>query len=291
MSFEPRMRGKRFLRPAAKKAKRSKEPTPSYDYTRKDEDDSIQVATNILNAVDHLGKQRFILPPFSEHLQRWLTDLQSLVNEFKDRIPEAVDTQFQTETQEILLNLRGSFSKQAEIEISASDERTKLQQELTGLELELSKLEKTYRSKLHEIRLNHHRSNQKLRGEIASLDVKRLQILRKKPTIIQKIMRKSKSGLEGASAQLELRKTKLSNGHQTFEQTLHDHRNEYAKNRQKLLTSIDSLRQKIEAYRKNVEDDALEVRTQACLQIHSAIDRAMMKITPREPETQNTTHD
>ncbi|HKM78810.1 MAG TPA: hypothetical protein VJZ03_07005 [Candidatus Bathyarchaeia archaeon] len=291
MSFVPRMRGKRFLRPASKKAKRSKEPTPSYVYTSKDKDDSIQIATNILNAVDHLGKQRFALPPFSEHLQRWFTDLQSLVNEFKDRIPEAVDTQFQTEIQEILLNLRGSFSKQTEIEMSASEEQTKLQPELTRLELELSKLEKTYRSKLHEIRLNHDKSNQKLRGEIASLDLKRLQILRKKPTIIQRIMRKSKSGLEGASAELESKRTKLSNGHQTFEQVLLDHRNEYAKDRQKLLTSIDSLRQKIEAYKETVEDDALEIRTQACLQIHSAIDRAMMKIASREPETQPPSHD
>ena len=285
MSFEPRMRGKRFLRPASKKSKRSKEPTTAHVYTSKDEEDPIQIARNMLNAVDHLGKQRFALPPFSEHFQRWFTDLQSLVNEFKDRIPETVDSSFQTEIQGILVNLQDAFSKQAEIEISATDKQSKLQPELTHLELDLSKLEKTYRSRLHEIRANHDKSNQKLRGEIASLDMKRLQILRKKPTIIQMIMRKTQSGLEGTSTELESRKTKLSNGHKTFEQILQDNRNQYAKDRQKLIERIDLHRQKIEDCRQTVEDDALEIRKQACLQIHSAIDRAMIKITSTEPET------
>jgi chromosome segregation ATPase len=278
MSFEPRMRGKRYLRPAVKKPKRSKETIPSFIYTEKDEDDPARLAKSLLNAVDHLGTQRFALPPFAEHFQRWLTDLQSLLDEFRMRIPEAADTQFQERVRETLKNLQDNLSKRSQTERLTSDERNKLHQELSQLELDLSKLERTYRSKLNELRFNHDRSNRKLHEEIDTLDKKRLQIIRKKPTIFQRITRRPKSGLESTSAELETKKTRLRDDHQTFERLLQNSRDEYTKKRQKLVGEIDLLKQKIEACRET-EDDALETRKQACQQIHAIIDRAMTKIT------------
>jgi vacuolar-type H+-ATPase subunit I/STV1 len=272
------MRGKRYLRPAAKKPKRTKETRPSFTYINKDEGDPAGLAKSLLNAIDHLGTQRFALPPFAEHFQRWLTDLQTLLDEFRIRIPEAADTQFQERAGEILRNLQDDLAKRSQTERSTSGERNKLHQELSQLELDLSKLERAYRSKLNELRFKHDRSNRKLHEEIDTLDKTRLQIIRKKPTILQRITRRPKRRLERTSAELETKKTKLRDDHQTFERTLQNSRNEYEKDREKLLGEIDLLKQKIEA-RRETEDDALEIRKQACQQIHATIDHAMTKIT------------
>lgn len=288
MSFEPRMRGKRFLRPASKKSKRARDNTPSFVRTIKDKTDPVAVTRNILNAIDHLGNQRFALPPFAEHFQRWLTDLQSLLNEFKNQIPETEGDPFQNEIHEVLMSLQDAFSKHTETERTKSSELTKLQQELAQLEIELSKLERTYRSQSHELRSQYDKSKQKLRGEINSLDKKRIHLLRKKPSIFQRIIRKSRTGLEDTKVELEDKKSKLLDDQLTFEQILQNHRNEYTKNRQKFITNIDLLKEKIENCTKDGGDDALETRKQACQQIHAAIDRAMLNIGLRNLEENKT---
>ena len=106
-------------------------------------------------------------------------------------------------------------------------------------------------------------------------------MLRKKPSIFQRIIRKSKTGLEDTKVELENKKSKLLDDQLTFERILQNHRNEYTKNRQKFISNIDLLKEKIENCTKDGVDDALETRKQACQQIHSAIDRAMLKIDLR----------
>lgn len=286
MSSVPRMRGKRFLRTASRKPKQSKAPRELFNYEPREKSNPVEAAKNVLNAIDHLGDQRFVLPPFSEHFQRWHNEMRSLVTEFNEHIPDA---QLQSECQDILQKLQDRFSKQTEVEKSTSEKRSKIQGEMARLEHEISKLEKTYRSNLNELRVNHDRSNRKLRMEITQLDTKRLRILRQNPTLIQRIMRKSIKILEGTTKSLEAKKEELRNNNQNFESIVQNHRNKYATERQKLTSNIELLKQNMETHRETGEDDALQDRKEACQQIHAAMDRAIAKTNLSEFETDQPT--
>lgn len=283
MSFEPRMRGRRFLRPTKKKSKRSKERPPALTYTNEDTTDLNSVQNNILNAVDHLGNQRFALPPFAEHFQRWTTDLKSLLDEFKSQFPDVADTHLQGEIEELLTRLQNALSKHSEAEVKKSDKLSTLQRDLAQREIELSKLERNYRSNLHGHRRQHNDANRKIRGEIETLDKKRIQILRRKPNIIQRLMRKSNTGLENATTALESKKTQLRDDEQSFEVILQRSRNEYEQNRQTLISQIDLLKHEIKNSSETM-DDALQIRNQTCQQIRSAIDRAMLRAKSKNQE-------
>jgi len=287
MSFEPRMRGRRFLRPTKKKSKRTKEKSPELTYTNEDTTDLNSVRNNILNAIDHLGNQRFALAPFAEHFQRWTTDLKSLLDEFKSQFPDAADTLLQSEIDGLLTRLQDTFSTHSEMEVKKSNELSKLQRELTQFEIELSKLERNYRSNVHGHRRQHNDANRRIRGEIDILDKKRVQILRRKPSIIHRLMRKSNTGLEDASTALENKKTQLRDDEQDFEVILQRSRNEYEQNRQKLISQIDLLKQEIEN-NSETTDDALQIRNETCQQVRSAIDRAMLRVKSKNPQE---THD
>jgi F0F1-type ATP synthase membrane subunit b/b' len=101
-------------------------------------------------------------------------------------------------------------------------------------------------------------------------------------------MRKSNTGLEDASTALENKKTQLRDDEQSFEAILQKSRNEYAQNRQKLISQIDLLKQKIEN-NSETTDDALQIRSQTCQEIRSAIDRAILRVKSKSPQ-ENTYH-
>lgn len=283
MSFEPRMRGRRFLRPAMKKSKRTKERPPAFAYTSEEKTDLGSVLESILNAVDHLGNQRFALPPFAEHFQRWRMDLQVLLDEFKNQFPEVNDGILQDEIQGLLTKLQDALSNHSAMESERTNELSKLQQEVTQLEIKLSKLERNYRSKNNELRRQHLDVDSKYRSEIDALDRKRIQILRKKPSILQRLTRRSNTELKNANTMLEDKKTQARDDEQSFEAILLKNRNEYARNHQTIISQIDLLRQRI-GNNSETTEDALEIRNQTCQQIHSAIDRAMSRNHSNEPQ-------
>jgi len=274
MGSEPRMRGRRQLRPAAKKPKRPRDQNPLFAYRDTDKQEPTVIVRNLLNAIDHLGNQRFVLPPFSEHFQRWTNDLESLIDEFQTRIPEANDAQFQDHAQTIIAELRDTFSNRSRTEQTTSSTQNSLHQQSSQLETDLSKFDRAQRSKMNELRYKHEISNRKLNEEIEMLDRKRIRIINRKQTMIEKIMQRPKRNLEIISTELETKKIKLEKDHQTYEQLVQDSRNQYTKERQKLESEIILLRKEIDS-NTETEDDALEIRKEACLRIHDAIDLAM----------------
>ena len=185
MTSEPRMRGRRFLRPTSKKSsRRVREPENAKSYLDVREVNPSEVASGILNAIAHLGNQRFVLPPFAEHFDRWLKDLESLLNEFETQIPQAVDENLHKEILENMNTIRNVLAKRTEVENTQSNESTKLQQQLAHCDAELSQLEHAYKTQTQEFHRQCEKSNQKLRAEIDQLDRRRMQILRKNVTDI-----------------------------------------------------------------------------------------------------------
>ena len=166
MGSEPRMRGRRFLRPASKKSSRKvREPTNSHSYVTTEDEDPTQVTIGVLNAIDHLGNQRFALPPFADHFQRWFKDLQSLLSEFQTKIPQAVNENLRKEITENMNDIRNILTERTKVENIQSNESTKLQQQLARCDAELSQLEHAYRIQTQEARRQYEKSSQKIRRD------------------------------------------------------------------------------------------------------------------------------
>jgi chromosome segregation ATPase len=275
------MRGRRFLRtPPKKSSKRVRESETVKSYVDEKEVNPFEVASGILNAIDHLGNQRFALPPFAEHFERWLKDLQSLLNEFETQIPQAVDTNLHNEFIENMNNIRTVLTKRTELENTQSIEATKLQQQLARCEAELSQLQHAYKTYTHEIRRQHEKSDQKLRAEIDRLDRKRMRILRENASIFRRIFHKSDTAIRGANTVLDSKKTDLKDSELSLQKALQKHRDEYAVNQRRLLTEIEILRQKVRVSSDNDRDNTLESRRETCQHIYAAISSAMQRIQP-----------
>ncbi len=289
MSSVPRTRGRRFLRPASKKSSRKvRETNVAKSYLTTETADPSQVISNALNAVDHLGNQRFMLPPFSDHYERWLKDLHSLLEEFETQLPQVVDANLREEIAESTNEIQHILAERIKVENTQSNESTKLQQQLARYDAELSQLEHAHRIQTQDLRKQYEKTSQRIRDEIDQLDKRRIQILRKNTNIFRRLFHKSDDSIAETGVALDSRRAQLKNGEKNLQNDLQKHQEDYAANRQRLITEIDSLRHKIRGA-ETVGDDALEVRRQACARIHAAITEASQRTqTDANSQTSNS---
>ena len=283
MSSVPRMRGRRFLRPALKKSSRKeREPSNAASCPTTEVADPSHVTSSVLNAIDHLGNQRFVLPPFADHFERWLKDLHSLLNEFETQAPQAVDESLRKEITESMREIHLTLAERTKVESTQSHESNELQQQLARCDAELSQLEHTHRMQTQELRKKYEKSSQEIREEIDQLDRRRIEILRKNANIFRRIFRKSDNSIAGTSIALDFRRTRLKDSEQKLQNELQKRQEDYVANRQKLITEIDSLRRKIREATETAGYDALKERREVCQRIHTAITSATQRTQRNE---------
>jgi len=290
MSSVPRMRGRRFLRPTLKKSsKREKESPNAETYFPTETADPSRVTSGVLNAIDHLGNQRFVLPPFGDHFERWLKDLQSLLNEFETQVPLIADESFRREVAESMRDIQLILAERAKAENAQSHESNMVQQQLAQSEAELSRLEHAHRLQTQELKKEYERNSQKIRDEIDQQDRRRIAILRKNANIFRRIFRKQDNAIAGTSVALDSRRRKLRDSEQNLRNNLEKCQEEYTTGRQKLITEIDSLKQKTHEVARTAGDDALEKRRETCQRIHTSIVSASQRNQLNlEPQTSDS---
>jgi chaperonin cofactor prefoldin len=274
------MRGRRFRRPATKKPssteKREERETSAF-YQEREPLDPLQVSSKASNALEHLGNQRFALPPFSEHFQRWMKDVRVILAEFETDLP-AVDQAYHETVERTLTNAQDAFGKRIDAENNVSEETSTLQQELTACGVELSKLEHEYRARAHEVRRGYERSAEKLRGEMDSLDKDRSNLLRRGPTLFERIFRRPDTRLEESASALQSKKAALGNKKATLNRDLDNLRADYESNSKQLTVRREALRAKLAEVRGNTLDDALEIRRLACQELCRAMAEAVSRL-------------
>ena len=291
MSSEPRMRGTRFRRPSTKKHSKEKrgEHEASVSYIEEEPIDPSRVSSGILNALEHLGTQRFALPPFSEHFQRWIKDVEAVLMEFETKLPEMADEAYRVTVQDHLSLLREVLDKQVDAEKDTSGETSKLLQDLSACELELSKLEREYRTVTYETRKKHEKALGKLRNEIDLLDKRRLKLLRKQASIVDRILHRSSVKLEASTDALQSKRTDLDHEGTLLQTKLDELRANYEVKRGHLRERQELLKAKLDDFNRTTSNDALEVRTTACKEFGLAVTQAVERSSKREitPDADN----
>ncbi len=292
MSFEPRMRGTRFRRPASKK-RSTKEKREALEnsvfYQERTPVDPSAVSARVLNALRHLGTQRFALPPFSEHFDRWIKDVRTVLAELETELPEAADQPYREDSKRILSETQQGLRKLIDAEKENSDELSKFHRDLTSCELELSNLEHEYKTRTHEARKDHERSLEKIQGEIESLDKQRLKLLRKRPSVLDRILHRPRTKLEGSMRALETRRTDVGSKQRTLEEKLDTLRAEYDIRKKKVTERQESLNAKLAEYKTHTSNDALELRNQTCQELGRTVSEAIGRMSEPNlaPKTEN----
>lgn len=277
MSYEPRMRGTRSRRTIRKKqtTKENKNEFPQPQYSEHEEIDPKLLISNVLNAIDHLGNQRFGLPPFTEHFQRWRKDVNRLITEFQTQFPNATDQQFRSAIDAIFTLLNQALTQRENLENAETNELTVLQQQLAKCELFISKLEHEHNKQTSELRKQFEQKSDQLKDQIDALDRQRLSIIRKRVSFLQRILRRPEAQLEESNTQIQSKQEKLREVETTLEQNLSKQREHDLANQKDLLEERETLRNKIAEFKETRTDDALEIRADICKQLHNAITNAV----------------
>ena len=281
MSYEPRTRGMRSRRAATKKPALKEKRTSqenAFPYQEVIPVDQHEVSSRITNALEHLGSQRFALPPFYEHFQRWMKDVESVLANFKDSIPKAADKQYEDTVAALMSNIRNELSKRIEGEMALSNQITDLQKQLSIYDVEISDLEKEQRNRTHEARRGYEKSIDKIRGEIDALDAQRLKLLRKKPTLLDRILGRSKLKIEGSSHSLQSKRSDLHGKEEKLKVQLDGLRSNYQEKRKEVSMREEELRQQLLELKNSTLDDGLEIRRNVCEQIRLAVEASLDRL-------------
>ena len=277
MSYEPRSRGMRSRRLSTKKpASKEKRTGEEYEFSYK-EPVSVnpqELTSRVMNSLEHLGSQRFGMPPYSEHFRRWIVDVESVLNDFKALFPESSGADYANAITEILSAVRSELDNRIGAEESLSAKATDLQTQLTENERQVTELESEQRTKIHETKRNSDKSMRRLRGEINALDAHRLRLLQQKPTFLERILGNAKVRVETSSRSLHSKRADLENKEENLKQNMNTLRVTYREKRRPLEEREAELRRQLADVRTNTVDDAVDVRKAACERLRQLVSDA-----------------
>lgn len=237
------------------------------------------VSARAVNALKNLGTQRFALPPFSEHFERWTKDILAILEEMETELPQAADQPYRENSERILFEAQQALHKRLDAEKDNSEGLSKLHQELSLCELELSSLERDYKTRAYGARRGHERSLEKIQSEIDSLDKQRLRLLRKRPSILDRILHKPRSKLQESTRALETKRTDVGSKQRTLKEYLDNLRAEYETNRKRAIDRQGLLKSKLAEFKTNTPDDALDIRNQICQELGRTVVEAIGRLS------------
>lgn len=250
------------------KPKRRSQRTSSFhgrDYRQEEPTTSAEAFGKVMDGLRILENQRFALPPFSEHFERWFLSLQTLLSDLRSNPAVIVDDQF----------LEQYFKVVSEIECALKEAKTKeysdREKELAVFELNnlLSKTDREYASAAKQLADQEKEATEPLSTKVKSLKERLESIALVKTGFLRGLSRKSKTSIEaGVRQELEDSEKKLREIVSSFHIKQEASRKEYEEIRNRLLAQISWQR---ESERDLEVDTTVEARHRACQALISAV--------------------
>ena len=216
-------------------------------------------ATNrMLNTLHNLGNQRFALSPFSEHLDRWLTNLRQALSDFES-IPEiTVDAQYIKERSQILSNVEIDLAKRRQKE-ATSGEVIKI---LSDNKILLEQTEKDYAKATKKITERKDSEIKRLSSNIDSIKQELHRIAQMKTGIFRAVSKNAKAQKEAEATQrLNATQNELTLAMQHFTAEQEASRDEYEWRKKPIAEQIQDAEKEIQSQEI---DDSQEARRAAC---------------------------
>jgi DNA repair exonuclease SbcCD ATPase subunit len=217
-----------------------------------------EVIDRTLNMIHSLGRQKFGLPPFSDHFNRWLINLKDVVSEFDSSTTISVDDQFLKESSQILSNIELELEKRRQQEVSCRE----VIKNLSNNRILLEQIKEEYASKTKEIEGRKESQIKRLSNNIDDLREELTRISQMKTGIFRALSVKAKVQKEAEATQrLNSDEKELESAVQKFSFEQKKLLDEYEKREQPIIEQIQNQEKEIE----NQEvDSSIEARGIAC---------------------------
>jgi hypothetical protein len=275
MGYHPRTRASKKIIREYRKAFREKDKSIAkqnrYSWEEKIVPSQQQVFEITLKRLHTLSNQKFGSSPFSEHFDRWLRTVETVLDEFEAQPGVGIDGQFVEERKQILeaikLQLENHREQEAVLEVQISS--------LSGVKERLQRVNKEYLMEALVLRGQKSATLKRLSKELEVLKEEQNQIVKLKTGFFRGISKKEREQRETLAVQLYVAKQ------QEFEvKTLE------FKEKQKLLKEEfegkqEPLREEVKVLKKctrEIEEDcSLEERWFACESLRDALNNFLQR--------------
>jgi hypothetical protein len=217
-----------------------------------------EISEATLRRLHTLGSQKFGSSPFSEHFNRWLTNVSMVLDEFQTHPDIKVDKQFVTECTQTLSTIGSQLKERRRQE-------TSLDQELKNLAYcreRLNQINSEYAAIASKIRGQKNRDIRRINSSINRLKEEQEEVIRMKTGLFRSVSKKEREQKEIVIVE------ELNNKQTELEIVILDFKNQqkilqdnYEKKKEPVLEQIYDLKKKI---RHMDMDDSLEDRWFAC---------------------------
>ena len=217
-----------------------------------------EISEATLRRLHTLGSQKFGSSPFSEHFNRWLTNVSMVLDEFQTHPDIKVDKQFVTECTQTLSTIGSQLKERRRQE-------TSLDQELKNLAYcreRLNQINSEYAAIASKIRGQKNRDIRRINSSINRLKEEQEEVIRIKTGLFRSVSKKEREQKEIVIVE------ELNNKQTELEIVILDFKNQqkilqdnYEKKKEPVLEQIYDLKKKI---RHMDMDDSLEDRWFAC---------------------------
>jgi hypothetical protein len=224
-----------------------------------------------LKQLHTLGIQKFGSSSFREHFNRWLFDVEAVINDFEVNIAPDVDNQFLIECAQTLASIKGQLDEIARKEVLLNQEIAKL----SGCPNRLAQINSEYAAASNTIRNQKNPEIKMLFKEIKRLKKEQDTVIRLKTGFFQGISRKERERRETeVSQQLYEAQNKLELAMLNFKSEQKALREENDKKREPVLEQIKQLRRMLSGAEI---DDSLEERWLACENLADSVNSFLQR--------------
>lgn len=278
MSYQPRIRSpcgprrgmSRREKTEAKTKRKKHRSSGSKMWEENQATTSEEVIDRTLNMIHSLGRQKFGLPPFSDHFSRWLINLRGIVSEF-ELSKASVDDQFLKESSQILSNIELELEKVRQQEASCRE----VIKNLSNNRILLEQIKEEYATKAKEIEGRKESQIKRLSSNIDDLRVELTRISLMKTGIFRALSVKAKAQKEAEATQrVNSAEKELESAVQNFSFEQKKLLDEYEKREQPIIEQIQNQEEEIE----NQEvDNSIEARRIACEALVNTVNELVLR--------------
>jgi len=258
-----------FDRPKKAKAKKSKTEHSAGPRRRERETQSRkEVVARTLAGLETLGSQTFAMAPFSQHFDRWLKSLGSVLDDFEaSRIVE-VDDKFREERTGLFSAVEAALK--AEQAKEASREATIMG--LHGSKDLLFHAEQKHGEKLREHAARRDAKLKELIGGVEALRAELDEVLESKAGFLEGLTNSKSKREQDARSRLAATEKELDAAKVSFAEELASTQREYEHERSVILEKVTSERKEVDRLVAESEvDGSVEVRRIACEELAEAV--------------------
>lgn len=236
-----------------------------------------EITEGTLKRLHTLGNQKFGSFPYSEHFDRWIASVETVLVDFISNPNIGVDDEFIEDCQRILGGIKNTLEHIRRKETTINQEISNL----TRQKNELRQIDNEYANKMRTLRERKNLEIQRINHEIEELKKEQEKIIKTKAGFFRRISKKERERREIAIVEeLTQKQTQIELAMLDLKQAQKLLQDEFDKRKEPVLEEIRKLQKSIESLEL---DESLEERWFACEALIDAVNMFLLRKATQRP--------